>query len=210
MPLPEPEPPVEEEPAVAPPPVIVEKENKGAIIWFTMIILTILLILTGFGVFLLRQKFHKREHAKTFVHKNQDKSADLILIQGAADDSDVEIGGKKKLVGDDSERHQLQVDGDDEKPQKAVSKYGIIYENDFAQSQADTDRNERAEDKTIAPESTTAVHDADTQTPGTTTAILEEDQSRKSKRRKPKDNRASRKGIKEARGRSPLSSEQEA
>ena len=65
---------MEEEPAVGPPPVIVEKENKGAIIWFAIIMLIILLILTGLGVFLLRQKFHKREHAKTFVHKDQDKS----------------------------------------------------------------------------------------------------------------------------------------
>ena len=67
------------------------------------------------------------------------------------EDSDVEIGNqKKKLVGDDSERHQFQlpIEADEEKPEQneEKTKYGIIQENDYAQSQAETDRNDVAEE----------------------------------------------------------------
>ena len=100
-----------------------------------------------------------------------------MLVGSGPDDSDVEIGNKKKkLLGDDSERHvlQLQIEGDDEKPIRTVSsKYGLSQENDIAQSQAETDRNDRPEDKTINPEQSIIVQDADTQTPGN--LIREED-----------------------------------
>ena len=67
------------------------------------------------------------------------------------EDSDVEIGNqKKKLVGDDSERHQFQlpIEADEEKHEhhNVSTKYGIIQENDFAESQAETDRNDVVEE----------------------------------------------------------------
>ena len=68
------------------------------------------------------------------------------------------------------------MDGYDEKPiQTVTSKYGLGHENDLAQSQAETDRNDRPEDQTINPEKSIVVQDADTQTHGN--LIREEDQS---------------------------------
>ena len=51
------------------------------------------------------------------------------------------------MIGDDSERHILNVDLSEEKPQPPVPE--PVHYND---SQAETDRNERHEDQTVFPE----------------------------------------------------------
>ena len=126
VPIPVPVPVVEEEPVV----VVVEKDNTALKIWIVVIVLLVILILICVVIFLLRKKFHMREQSKTFDESGADKSK-LILVGGGVEDSDAEIGNqKKKLVGDDSERHQFQlpIEADEEKHEhhNVSTKYGII------------------------------------------------------------------------------------
>ena len=109
VPVPEPEP----EPVV----VVVEKDNTALKIGIVVAVLVILIAVICLLICCLRRKFHKREHAKTFSQSENRKVGLTPVNSSLPDESDLEIAQKKKLIGDDSERHILNVDLSDEKPQ---------------------------------------------------------------------------------------------
>ena len=109
VPVPEPEP----EPVV----VVVEKDNTGLKVGIVIVVLLVVLVVICLLVCCLRRKFHKREHTKTFIQSENTKVSLTPVRNCLEDESDLEIAQKKMLVGDDSERHILNVDLSDEKIQ---------------------------------------------------------------------------------------------
>ena len=100
-PVPEEE--TEEEPEI----IIVEQEPNR--LWIVIVIVILMLILICVAIFFCRKKFHKREMSKTQQHtyKDADKSA-LVLVGDVPEDSDIEFGGKKKLLGGEESERQLR------------------------------------------------------------------------------------------------------
>ena len=94
---------IEVEPEPVTEPDVVEEESSGTL-WLIIGLAVFLLILLCLSIFLCRQKFYKREHEKTFAEKEGDNSMKALVGEAPAEDSDIELRGKKKLFGDDSEK----------------------------------------------------------------------------------------------------------